>query len=225
MTNKSGLLILMVTYVLFTPAFQCGDRYINECTTYKNDTAISNIQALNFPRILRVNDTLKLTSIISDTVHTISGTNYIPRNLTTSRYIQFQVYKVVMVNGNPVLNFANIEFNPLVTEGSFPNYGGGGIFTLYSRVAPYNRLAISLVSGQPGLYLLTAVSSGNNYGYSANPAEPCTNYQDLHFFPVPQQQKQYWDTLAVTKLRLNGSNDYVVKSKEDPDYMFFRINP
>lgn len=224
MKKRIFALIGFTATVIFTPGFQCGDPYDNICDTYQTDTAINILGVTNFNLPVKVHDTLKILSIVNDTIHSLGGDVFIPAQSYGDKLFSFQAYKVVTGNGGPMLDYANIEFNPIVIEGSFPNYSNNGNILLYTRVAPYNRLQFGLITSQPGLYLITTQGQ-TNYGSYRNPAKPCTSYPEKYYFPETQQQKNYWDSLGVNALKLRGSNNYTIKTKQERDYIFLKVNP
>ncbi len=222
MKNNLVFILFLGLSIVFTPGFQCGDTFPKNCDLYKTDTIKNNLEFINFRPDYRVNDTLKFTSLLNDTAHSTSGVSFVSQYPYNNRNLYIQTYKVVMNNGTPALNYANIEFNPLITEGSFSNSNTSGYYFQYKKLDPYYRLGVSLISGYTGLYLITFSTGGYSY---VNTNTPCTNYRNLYFIPEQIQQKQYWDSLGVIKLQLNGGADYTIKNKEDPDYLFIRIKP
>ncbi len=209
-------------YMIVTPAFQCGDPYNDVCPTYTQDTAKISFNVNNNNHQFRVLDTIQFSSFISDTIQTVKGNSFISPLNTLS--CNMQAYKVVDNGSGPILNYANIEFNPLVIEGQFQNYPNQGISLLYNRIEPLNRLRGSLVAGTKGLYLITVGANNSYYSfyiYESN--NPCTQYKGLSYIPEAQQQRQYWDSLGTSVLRLSGANDQVISNKSDGNYFFIKV--
>jgi hypothetical protein len=46
----------------------------------------------------------------------------------------------------------------------------------------------------------------------------------MNYIPTSQQQKQYWDSLGVSVLRLNGNYNQEIAKKSDMNYFFVRVN-
>ena len=140
----------------------------------------------------------------------------------TYQTLDGEAYKVVNNGSGAILNYANIEFNPLVFEGQFQNFYSQGYGFLYNRNEPYNFLKGGLVAGRSGLYLCT-VNTNNNY-YEFVIYQTCSQYKLFNYIPPIQQQKQYWDSLGVSVLRLNGNYNQEIAKKSDFNYFFVRVN-
>jgi hypothetical protein len=220
---KNWLLFIAVIgfYMIVTPAFHCGGPYQQDnCTNYISDTVFMPMEISNHLNDINIYDTIKFSSKVNDTLQ--------PRN--TSQFVypftalnsNIQAYKVVNNGSSPILNYANIEFNPLVFEGQFQNYFNQGFGFLYNRNEPFNYLKGGLVSGRSGLYLCT-VNTNNNY-YEFLIYQTCSQYKVMNYIPTSQQQKQYWDSLGVSVLRLNGNYNQEIAKKSDMNYFFVRVN-
>jgi hypothetical protein len=221
MKNSLLLIVVIGFYMIVTPAFQCGDRYPGDnCTNYITDTVLIPTDISNHLSSINIYDTIKFSSTVNDTLQ--------PRN--TSQFVypftalnsNIQAFKVVNNGSGPILNYANIEFNPLVFEGQFQNYFNQGYGFLYNRNEPNNFLKGGLVAGRSGLYLFT-VNTNNNY-YEFLIYKTCSQYKVLNYIPQTQQQKQIWDSLGVSVLRLNGNYNQDIAKKSDMNYFFVRVN-
>jgi hypothetical protein len=221
MKNSLLLIVVIGFYMIVTPAFQCGDPYQGDnCTNYITDTVLIPTDISNHLNSINIYDTIKFSSRVNDTLQ--------PRN--TSQFVypftalnsNIQAYKIVNNGSGAILNYANIEFNPLVFEGQFQNYNSQGFGFLYNRNEPNNFLKGGLVAGRSGLYLCT-VNTNNNY-YEFIIYQPCNQYKVFNFIPPTQQQKQYWDSLGVSVLRLNGNYNQEIAKKSDMNYFFVRVN-
>jgi len=222
---KQGFLFLPILfiYILITPGFQCGDDP-PLCDTYSNDSIPLPIEITNIYQSFHVLDTIKMSSVISDTFKSKKGVDLIYPCYTM--YASIQPYKVVNNGAGPELNYANIQFNPMVTEGYFQLTSNTGINFLYNRSDPYNRLKPMLVAGEAGLYLMTI--GINNYYYSNmffDSRNPCSQYFGYTNISSTEQQRQFWDSIGTTTLRLAGSNGQVVANKQDRNYFFVKIEP
>lgn len=223
--NRYTLLTIaiMLMYAVVTPGFQCERGRPVDCTSYVQDTAIFPFSVLNNGSDIHVLDTVKLNSFVSDTIHSVKGRSFVYQLNTL--YSSIQLYKVVTSGGGAVLNYANIEFNPVITEGQFDNMGYPGVNYLFNRLSPYNRLQGGFVAGSPGLYL--AILNTSNYsGYNIYESNDyCHQYTGVYFVPEAQQQKQYWDVLGLSSIRLSSSNNYIVANKGDKNYFFMNVLP
>jgi hypothetical protein len=169
---------------------------------------------------INIYDTIKFSSTVTDTLQPINTSQFVyPFTALNSN---IQAYKVVNNGSGPILNYANIEFNPLVFEGQFQNYYSQGYGFLYNRNEPNNFLNGGLVAGRSGLYLCT-VNTNNNY-YEFVIYQTCNQYKVINNIPTSQQQKQYWDSLGVSVLRLNGNYNQEIAKKSDMNYFFVRVN-
>ena len=221
MKNWFLVLAVLCVYMIVTPAFQCGNRGPeNDCTNYVSDTVLIPTDISNHLNSINIYDTIKFSSKVNDTLQ--------PRN--TSQFVypftalnsNIQAYKVVNNGSGAFLNYANIEFNPLVFEGQFQNFYSQGYGFLYNRNEPNNFLKGGIVAGRSGLYLFT-VNTNNNY-YEFLIYQTCSQYKVSNYIPTTQQQKQYWDSLGVSVLRLNGNYNQEIAKKSDMNYFFVRVN-
>lgn len=230
MKNGIAIFAVLLFYTIITPGFQCGDRGPDICNNITYDSIPLTFEVYNNNHTFQVLDTINMSSIISDTFHSSSGAN--PILPSSTMYASIQPYKVVNLSSGPQLNYANIEFNPLVTEGYFQSntYQSSGFNFLYNRVEPYNRLSPSLIIGSPGLYLIKIAVSNYNYFYSENfnsfydSRNPCNRYVGICTILNTSQQKQYWDSLGTTSLRLANSNAQIIANKEDRNYFFVKVD-
>jgi len=220
---KNSLLLIVVVgfYMIVTPAFQCGNRGPeNDCTNYVSDTVFFPMEISNHLNDINIYDTIKFSSTVTDTIQPRNSSQFVyPFTALNSN---IQAFKVVNNGSGPILNYANIEFNPIVFEGQFQNYFNQGYGFLYNRNEPNNFLKGGLVAGRSGLYLCT-VNTNNNY-YEFIIYQTCSQYKVFNYIPETQQQKQYWDSLGVSVLRLNGNYNQEIAKKSDLNYFFVRVN-
>ncbi len=230
MKNSLIVMFILLFYTMVSPGFQCGDRGHDICDRYTYDSIPLPFEVYNNDHSFHVADTINMFSIINDTFHSINGENpVLPSN---NLYASIQPYKVVNVTSGPELNYANIEFNPIVSEGFFQTnpYQSSGYNFLYNRLEPYNRLAPSLIIGSPGLYLIKIGIANSSYFYSdyansfSDHKNPCNQYIGKCSISSTSQQKQYWDTLGTTVLRLANSNGQIISNKEDKNYFFVKVD-
>lgn len=137
MKNWFLVLAVLSVYMIATPAFQCGDRGPeNDCMNYVSDTVLIPTEISNYQNGINLYDTINFASTASDTIRPINSSQFLYPFTTLNS--NFQAYKVVNNGSGPILNFANIEFNPLVFEGQFQNYSYQGYAFLYNRNEPFN---------------------------------------------------------------------------------------
>ncbi len=221
MKNWFLVLAVLCVYMIVTPAFQCGNRGPeNDCTNYVSDTVFIPMEISKHFNNINIYDTIKFSSTVTDTLKPINSSQFVyPFTALNSN---IQAYKVVSNGSGAILNYANIEFNPLVYEGQFQSYSNQGYGFLYNRNEPNNFLKGGLVAGRSGLYLCT-VNTNNNY-YEFVIYQTCSQYKMLNYIPPSQQQKQYWDSLGVSVLRLNGNYNQEIAKKSDMNYFFVHVN-
>ena len=167
-------------------------------------------------------DTLQLHATISDSIRTSNQLSFIEPLTTFACTIQ--PYKVMMNNGSPILQYATIEFNPVLYQGQYDVSSNNGFGFIFNRLQPYNLLHSGFVAGRPGLYLFKIQSRPNYYyenmyinGY------PCTQFRTSSSIDEPAQGKQYWTTLGTTSLRLLGGGVNPIVNSDDRDYFFVFI--
>ncbi len=220
---KNWLLFIVVIgfYMIVTPAFHCGGYNPREnCTNYTTDTVLLPMEISNHLNGINIYDTIKFSSSVNDTIQPRNSNKFVyPFTALNSN---IQAYKVVNNGSGPTLNYANIEFNPLVFEGQFQYYSNQGFGFLYNRNEPFNYLKGGLVAGRSGLYLCTV--NINNYYEGFSIYQSCSEYKLVNYVNPIQQQKQYWDSLGVSVLRLNGNYNQDIAKKSDLNYFFVRIN-
>jgi hypothetical protein len=197
------------------------------CDKYKNDTVLLNVSVLNPALQYHLYDTIWINSLLNDTFYPLSGTPALFTRATEQMYMSIQPYSINSSGTLPVLQYANIEFNPIVTEGSLSQYGYTGYNFLYKRVAPNNTLKAALVAGRTGLYLLELTPStyvGNSvYFYNNN--DYCTGYYGIDAVPAAQQNSNYWAGLGVTSISTSPAYGSHVISKNMRNYLIFKVVP
>lgn len=210
--------------MIISPGFQCRESPLAEnCGPYNRDTVFVPFQLNSANAINHVYDTINLISSFNDTIHSVQGKTFLHPFNTLN--LNVQAYKIVNTGSGATLNYANIEFNPLITEGQYQNISTFGINILYNRIVPNNKLQFSLVAGMPGLYLITLNMRDYSQGlFIYEPNNYCNEYKVNSFIPESQQRKQYWDTIGTTTLRLNGNNNFIVANKEETNYFFIKVN-
>jgi hypothetical protein len=203
----------------------CPPRPVENCTRYNTDTAWLPVNVIRPLSEIRVYDTLFVEAEMNDSVKTVGGNNFVQDFSTLN--CNMQAYRVETVSGAYLLNYANIEFNPVLKTGQFMNYGGTGYGFYFNRNKPLNKLKVGLVPGKPGLYLVTLNSSSYVYSeyYFYNNNIPCTQFMLKSKVAPDQQGREYWDSLNTSQLRLSGGGDYPIAEKDRSDYFFVRVNP
>ncbi len=230
MKNNFFILLTLALYGIISPGFQCGDRGPDICERYSYDTIPLNFEVYNNSESFQILDTIKMSSVLNDTFQTVNGEMVVLP--CSSMYASIQPYKVVNNGSGPQLNYANIEFNPIVSEGFFQNnpYQSSGYNFLYNRTEPFNRLRNSLIVGSRGLYLIKIGIANTSYTFSDysntffDSKNPCNHYIGNCSIANSTQQKQYWDSLGTSVLRLANSNDQIVSKKEDKNYFFVKVD-
>jgi hypothetical protein len=143
-------------------------------------------------------------------------------------YLNVQPYQVITSTSLPQLQYANIEFNPVIKEGLLQPSPYIGYNFLYKRVTPQNTLKIGFVAGRTGLYVMSLTNSRYSSGgmftlYKAN--DYCTTYWGITTIPANEQNKNYWDSLGVTAVSLPTNYGNTVITKAMYNYFYFRIIP
>lgn len=201
--------------------FQCG-RQPELCDRYTNDSIQFGYDVTNHTN-MQVFDTLQLQATINDSILTVNQLWFVEPLTTFACTVQ--AYKVLMYNGAPMLQYANIEFNPVVYQGQYDVSSSNGFSFIFNRLQPYNLLRSGFVAGRPGLYLFK-IQSRPNYYYYENiyvNGYPCTQFRTSSFIDEPTQGKQYWTSLGTTSLRLLGGGINAIVNKDDRDYFFVAV--
>lgn len=226
--NILGWIALIAIGMIVSPGYKCRP-YPEPCDRFVADSLAMNFEVMQKPDGFQPYDTIYFESVLNDTIKTRQGRTFVRSMGYPS--LQLQGYRIIDgPTGSPTLNYANIEFNPLVQEGQFVNYFGTGIGLLYNRQAPYHNLKAALVPGRPGLYLFSVRSNYNfdlrssDHG-SSSPDRECVSILSGYTLSDISSQSHYWDSLGVTSLTLQGDGYNVVAKKENSDYFFVRVNP
>ncbi|MEO7523247.1 MAG: hypothetical protein ABIT58_04095 [Ferruginibacter sp.] len=226
MKHPLKLYITVILLWFVARGSMCGGPRLENCGDYISDTTLLSARITNPAPVNHVLDTVNIFSRISDTLHALSGTTLITD--INMLGINLQAYKVIPAGSAFVLNYANIEFNYLITKGIIQNSGGSGNAILYERTQPYNTIDISLVAGYTGLYLIKVEAnsgySGSGYAQFYDANNYCHSFFGEIEIPVTNQNRQYWDSLGITTLTLANSVAYSI-NKPDKNYFFVNILP
>lgn len=213
-----------------TQSFQCGRDINNQCDNdnYKTDTVLLNVSVINPAAEYHLYDTIWLSSVISDNFSPLSGS---PASFTRSiEQLNMTVspYAINTAGSLPILQYANIEFNPVVREGSLQSGGYySGYNYVFRRTAPNNSLQAGLVAGRTGLYLVE-LNHGTYYGGSFsinNGSDFCTSYFGDANVPVAQQNRSYWSGLGVSAISMAPNYGIKTISLNKRNYFIFKVIP
>ena len=226
--NSKTLTAFALLVFIFSQGFQCGGGALNNCVVHNEDSVALNVSVANSNSVYHLNDTIWINSSVSDNFSTLSGSGSLTTELN-QLYLTVQPFQVINSTSLPQLQFANIEFNPVVNEGmlQYGIYNTGYVF-LYRRTTALNTLKIGFVAGRTGLYVISAyngkyISDGSFTLIKGT--DYCTLYPGITTFPPAEQNKNYWDTLGVTTVSLPPNYGYKVISKSMHSYFFFRVIP
>jgi hypothetical protein len=220
-------IISLVFLFITTQSVDCRRPVPSNCDNHKTDTVLLNVSILNPASQYHLFDTIWFNSLLNDTYSPLSGTPASFTRVTEQLFMSIQPYSINTSGTLPVLQFANIEFNPIVIDGSLSQYGYTGYNFQYKRVAPNNNLKAGLVAGRTGLYLLELSPStyvGNsNYFYNSN--DYCTSYYGIGTIPPAQQNSSYWTGLGVTAVSTSPAYGNHTVSNNMRNYLIFRVVP
>lgn len=225
MKNFIKIFFTLFIISLITQNFKCG-RYPNRlCEEYNRDTVFAPFDiSISGAQPIRVLDTLFLTCQLNDTLKSQNGLRFL-KNIDYAN-MAIQGYKVVNLGGSYGLNYANIEFNPLVIQGQFRTGSYPGINIMYERSQPYNKAKIGIVAGQPGLYVFTVLSYTNYYeGDFFIEGNNCTSFHLLNKLNQSDNQVVNWNNLGVDRLELNGYPGYDRVNRNSPNHFFLQVLP
>jgi hypothetical protein len=223
--------LVLITILLFivTESFRCDRRGgYNSCDNYKNDTVILDVSVMNPNTDYHLYDTIWLNSVVTDLYNPVSGSPASFTKATEQLYLTTQTYSISTSGTLPTLHYANIEFNPVVKEGSLnlPGYSGGYFFQ-YKRTTPDNKLKCGLVAGRTGLYMIELGHGTAIYSpfYIYNTTDFCTTYRGKTSIPLNQQNIGYWNSLGVTSISTEPAYGSHYIAKDQRNYLIFRVVP
>ena len=212
------LIFLLFSIWMVAQSTTCGrPRPFSNCPSVNVDSIYLNMSVTNNAATFTLADSIKLFSKISDTITPVMSSGFITPigSLATG----LQMYKVVPAGSGYQLNFANVEFNVNIQNGTF--YYGQGYNLLYNRMQPYNTLQFSLKPGATGLYIAVL---GNFYSNFRNPNDECVSFQSSFRFKSAEQNLQYWNNLnGATSLSIGAGGGGFVINKNDKNYFFIKI--
>ncbi len=219
-------LVLLICLGFILQSYTCGREPVSDCVSgYVRDTTLLRLDWKNTSRTIKLNDTIWLTSKISDTFYNKTNTDNIIQE-QNQLYLFAQPYKIDQLGTTWQLSYANINFNPVVKDGAFVNNYTGFPF-LYRRNKPYNYLEVGFVAGRIGLYTISLSCSNYNGGSGLNiynSSNYCKTFKAFTNVPIYQTNQQYWDSLNVSSLTLpNFSNPLIQKGNSN--YIIFRVIP
>jgi hypothetical protein len=225
----NGKILFLITgpLLIIFQSFRCRKDDINSCNSYKQDSVVLNFSVENPNSTYHINDTIWISSIISDGVTPISGSGPFTYSFL-QLYLNVQPFEVVTNSTLPQLQYANIEFNPVVKQGLLENNAYQGYEFLYRRTEGLNTAEVGFIAGRTGLFALSCSNSSYIGGFELNFAKPndyCTTYSGISAFPLTQQNINYWDTLGVTVVSLTPNYGSLFIAKEMKNYFFFRVIP
>ncbi len=224
--NK-GLIIAALFAFITLNSFQCGKNISDPCDKYTADTILLSSGLPNIKAVFKVGDTIKLESLIKDEFVPKSGAAAFTTEIN-QLYYRLQPFSIIKNNALPELQYANIEFNPIVVDGQLLNINYSGYNYLYKRNTGVNSLKIGFVAGKPGLYAFQCTNG--RYGYDGGfnlyrPGDNCTNYWGITNFTASQKNLQYWDSLGVAAVSLPSNYGTNTIAKNNYNYFFFKVIP
>jgi hypothetical protein len=227
--RNSILFLISCLFFVVTQSFQCDRRGgYNSCDVIKNDSVILNVSVMNPNTDYHLYDTIWLNSLVNDVYSPISGSPASFTKATDLLYLTAQAFSINTSGTLPTLYYANIEFNPVVKEGSLslPGYSGGYIFQ-YKRTSPDNNLKFGMVAGRTGLYMIELSHGTAIYSpfYIYNSVDFCTTYRGKTTIPLNQQNPSYWNGLGVTSVATGSAYGSHYVAKDQRNYLIFRVIP
>ena len=199
----------------------------NNCATTTKDTIQMPIASFNSNVPLQIFDTVYFETKTNDTCRPNTQPSFIYS--LSELYSNFSIYKIDRSSMLPQLSYANIEFNFVVKDGRNINTPLNAYQVLNRRLQPYNFMKVGFVAGRRGLFVIVAnPKQYSNYGNGDfnifNSSDLCTNYKAFNLFTT-SQNKNYWDTLNVSDLRLgNTFGGTPLINKSDKNYVFIKVN-
>lgn len=221
------LTIIVLFSSIILQSFQCG-RPVDRCANYTQDTVLLGSSVTNSRALYHIGDTIWISSVVSDNLIPLSGAPSFNFELNQLLF-SAQPYSIKNNATLPELQYANIEFNPVVAVGQLQNNGYGSYSFLYKRTTAINSLRIGFVAGCIGLYAMDC--SNSQYYYNGGslsiykPNDYCTTYWGLTNFTPTEQNKNYWDSIGVAAVSLAPNYGNVTIAKNERNYFLFKVVP
>lgn len=222
--------LLLASLFTITQSTQCNKARDLCDGQYKTDTVLLNLNLLNPSAEYRQYDTIWINSDINDNFNPVSGNPASFSNNIEQLYLTIQPYQVKTDAALPYLQYANIEFNPVVRDGSLENVNTGGYIFKFRRVSPYNKVSAGLVAGRPGLYLIECNHStypyaggGNFQIYNGN--NGCVSFWGKSEFPPGQQNIDLWNSFGSSSLSIPQNYGNQIVNESSRNYVLFKVVP
>lgn len=217
--------------VTLSQCTQCKQGFRDVCDgIYITDTIELNLRLLNAALEYKQYDTIWINSDVSDDFTPLSGNPVTFTAKVEDLYLTIQPYQLNNSSSLPYLQYANIEFNPIVKDGRLENLNQGGYIYKFRRNAPYNKLSAGLVAGRPGTYIIECIHS--SYPYSGggnfqinNGTNTCISYLGKSTFNPAQQNLEFWNSLTTTNLSLLPDYGTHTIFKDYHNYFIIRVVP
>lgn len=220
--------ILFLLFIFTLQATQCKKSYQDPCNgQYRSDTAYFSLNNTNSINQYHILDTIWFEGKVSDTIHPVSG---MPSSFISTMdllFLNFQTYKVDFSSIVPQLLYANIEFNPVISDGILePSLGASGYYIEYRRNAPYNYVKFGIVPGRLGTYIVDFTPSIYSYGGIAlfyNNNVRCTSYYGAINTNYPDNP--FWSVNNISAISMASNLGTKTISKSDKNYFIFDVVP
>ena len=227
--NLKLVTVIILFFSIVLQSFQCGRPIDPNCTTRTQDTVLLNSTIINSKAVYHIGDTVWIGSIVSDNLTPLSGAAAFNIEFT-QLFLTIQPYSIKTNPTLPELQYANIEFNPVVSEGQLQSNGYGGYNFLYKRTTGSNSLKVGFIAGRTGLYAMDCVNDRYYYNGGSNfaiykPNDYCNTYWGITNFSPVVQNRNYWDSIGVTAVSLAPNYGSVTISKNERNYFLFKVIP
>jgi hypothetical protein len=229
MRNNRLLLALLISSIV-TMGFRCGEPVAGTVCggPYTNKNVSTLLTPQTTQTLFKVGDTLKFSSIISDTLTETNTTNKYYFTLDQFSLI-VEIFKVVVPSGSTIPNLQPVfaDFNPVVNDGqiTFNNYGYG-FKILYRRLNTTNYLAGGLECGRKGIYI---IRFKNENGYQLSQlynytAYPCTTFMLNTVYGGPQNSSIFSSYNISSIPVLPTYVGFTGVSQNDKNYVVINVN-
>jgi hypothetical protein len=227
--RNATLLAFMLSSIL-TMSFRCGEPVGgNVCSGPYTNKDVSTLLTPQSPQTsFKVGDTLKFSSIVSDTLTETNTTNKYYFTLDQFSLI-VEIFKVVIPSGSTIPNLQPVfaDFNPVITDGqiTFNNYGYS-FKMLYRRLNTTNYSSGGLECGRKGTYI---IRFRNENGYQLNQlynytTYPCTNFKLNTVYGGPQNNSLF-NSYNISSINMLPTYvGFTGISQTDKNYVVINVN-
>lgn len=225
--KNTALLAFMLSSILRV-AFNCS-KPVDICSGPSTNKDVSTLLTPQSSQTsFKLGDTLKFSSVVSDTLTETNTTNKYYFTLDQLS-LAVEIFKVVIPSGSTIPNLQPVfaDFNPVISDGQITfNYFGPGIKMVYRRLNSINYLSGGVECERKGTYI---IRFKNQNGYQLDQlynytTYPCTNFRLNIAYGGPQNNSLFNTYNISTIPVLSTYTGFASVSKNDKNYVVVDVN-